>query len=56
MANSRIFLRNSFEKDLLLLNHRLVNLGVEYQSGKVYLLDLGTKESTIGIASVNKIK
>jgi len=40
MVSSRIFLRNSLEQDLLLLYRRLVDLGMEYRRGHVYLADL----------------
>jgi hypothetical protein len=40
MVNQRIFLRNSLEEDLLTLYDRLVELGIEYRDGEVYLVDL----------------
>jgi len=40
LVSSRIFLRNSLKRDLLILYGRLVELGVDYRNGKVYLAEL----------------
>lgn len=40
MVSFHILLRNSLEKDLLVLYDRLVDLGVEYRNGHVYLADI----------------
>jgi len=39
-VSQRIFLRNSFEEDLVSLYNKLVELGMDYQAGKVYLADM----------------
>jgi len=39
-VNPRVFRWNSLEKDLVLLYERLVDLGIEYRDGKVYLAEL----------------
>lgn len=44
MVSSDIFLRNSLRKDLIKLYSRLVDLGMEYRRGKVYLADLENLE------------
>ncbi|MHB1865046.1 MAG: hypothetical protein ACYCPS_02690 [Candidatus Saccharimonadales bacterium] len=41
---SRIFLRNSITDDLTTLYIRLVDLGMEYHDGQVYLADLNGLE------------
>ncbi len=44
MVSSDVFIRNSLKKDLVKLYFRLVELGVEYRYGKVYLADLENLE------------
>lgn len=40
MVSPRIFRWNSLEKDLRGLHSKLVDLGMEYRDGQVYLADL----------------
>jgi hypothetical protein len=40
LVTSRIFLRNSITEDMTTLYTRLVDLGMEYRDGQVYLADL----------------
>jgi len=40
LVSSRIFGWNSLTEDLIALYTRLVDLGMEYRDGKVYLFDL----------------
>ena len=40
MVSSRVFGWNTLEDDLIQLYRNLVELGVEYHDGKVYLADL----------------
>ena len=40
LVSSRIFGWNSLTEDLIALYTRLVDLGMEYRDGKVYLADL----------------
>lgn len=42
---SRIFGWNSLEEDLITLYIRLVDLGMEYRDGEVYLADLEELEN-----------
>jgi hypothetical protein len=44
MVTSRIFLRNSITDDLTTLYTRLVDLGMEYHDGQVYLADVAELE------------
>ena len=44
MVTSRIFEWHSLEKSLILLYTKLVNLGMEYRDGEVYLADLEEKD------------
>ena len=37
---SRIFQWNSLERDLRMLHGKLVDLGMEYRDGEVYLADI----------------
>jgi hypothetical protein len=43
----RIFGRNSFERNLLTLYNRLVDLGMGYHSNRVYLADLEQDEGVV---------
>jgi bacteriorhodopsin len=44
MVSSDVFLRNSLQNDLVTLYFRLVDLGMEYRYGKVYLADIENLE------------
>jgi len=41
VVTSRISQWNTLEGDLLSLHNKLIDLGVEYHNGKIYLSDLG---------------
>ena len=45
LVTPRIFWSNSLEKDLIALYKELVDLGMEYREGKVYLADLDYPET-----------
>ena len=45
MVTSRIFGWNSLEEDLITLYMRLVELGMEYRDGEVYLADIEELEN-----------